>query len=207
MSDYECEPSETNTRDQSPKDPTLAQYEAYMNRELPRKVRKEFEIAIGKLFGPLEETLKNQLEGLVRNCQERLSRDYENSRASVEDQSANTTSGIAGPSLTDTQPQSLSQTSSTITSSVLAPYTIPMDSAFDPWQGMEPTSDFQTCRYSDSGYFSETNYPLPSDPWWPSMIDATQLLPDSDPSHMSNNAPNLSYTGKGKGRAEDGNCG
>ncbi|KAJ4291639.1 NAD-dependent protein deacylase SIR2rp2 [Kalmusia sp. IMI 367209] len=75
-----------DNRGDSPKDPTLTQYEAYMNRELPRKVRKELEIAIEKLVGPLEETLKNQLEGLIRNCQERLSRDFEQSRMSAENQ-------------------------------------------------------------------------------------------------------------------------
>jgi hypothetical protein len=47
-----------------------------MNRELPRKVRKVLEIEIEKMMGPVEETLKNQLESIIRNCHEGLSQSY-----------------------------------------------------------------------------------------------------------------------------------
>ncbi|KAJ4360810.1 uncharacterized protein N0V89_001377 [Didymosphaeria variabile] len=207
---YDNETSETDLTDHSLKDPTLAQYEAYMNRELPRKVRKELEIAIGKLFGPLEETLKNQLEGLIRNCQERLSRDFVKSKESAHERGLDATSELAGPSDSGTQPQ----IGATATPSVLAPYTVPMDSSFELWQGMDATFNLQTSTYPDSAYYSETN-PLPSDPWWPTALETIPCLANFDPaesgmmnslgSHWQSteNVSNPSYMGKGKGRADE----
>lgn len=181
-----------------------------MNRELPRKVRKELEIAIGKLFGPLEETLKNQLEGLIRNCQERLSRDFENS------------TGFGDTKFLEGKPESAAPAGSMTTlhhntdaaCSVLAPYTVPMDSSFNIWNGLDVTSSSQTCDYPDSSYFSEMSHPLPSDPWWPSDFDGVRLLPSSDPPQMDvtnsvesqlvdlGEGSNLSGKSKGKGKAK-----
>lgn len=181
-----------------------------MNRELPRKVRKELETAIGKFFGPLEETLKNQLEGLIRNCQERLSRDFANSQDSAHATGPAAPSELAGPSHSGTQPQ----LDATSTPGVLAPYTVPMDSSFELWQGMDATFNLQTSIYPDSAYHSETN-PLPSDPWWPATLDAFPSLANSDAvesgmmssleSHgrSTEYESNPSYTCKGKGKADE----
>lgn len=61
---------------QSPQPQELKQFDAYLKRELPRKIRKELQVALQSVIGPIEETLKNDLENIVRNCQEALTRSY-----------------------------------------------------------------------------------------------------------------------------------
>ena len=158
ITDYEDAIVEHEARKQSPRDPTLAQYEAYMNRELPRKVRQELEIAIEKLVGPLEETLKNQLEGLIRNCQEKLSKEYEHSKASSSDKTSDLSSALAGPSGVD---ESL-EISNTLHSGALAPYFIPDESSLHPWPLIDLGEDPSVGAFSDSTYFSNSNV-LPPD--------------------------------------------
>lgn len=60
----------------APKSPDLQQFEAYMNRELPRKVRMALEAQMERLLGPIEETLKNELESIVQNCHKSLAETY-----------------------------------------------------------------------------------------------------------------------------------
>ncbi|KAF2036397.1 hypothetical protein EK21DRAFT_84083 [Setomelanomma holmii] len=62
--------------DQSPKPPELREFDAFLRRELPRKIRKELQAALENVIGPIEETLKSDLENIVRNCQETLTRSY-----------------------------------------------------------------------------------------------------------------------------------
>lgn len=182
-------------------------------------MRKELEIAIGKIFGPLEETLKNQLEGLIRNCQERLTRDYESSKAGAEIELTDDLPESVAPS--DIGTKLLPDVRSTEPSGVMAPYTVPMESAFDPWQGMTnvPPS-LQNSTWSESAYFSEINYPLPSDPWWPLTTATAQIqsLHGSESCHIGSIstegriedygfADGVPYKGKGKGKALDDQLG
>ncbi|KAL5116031.1 hypothetical protein ACEQ8H_006042 [Pleosporales sp. CAS-2024a] len=60
----------------SPKAPELKQFDAFMRRELPRKVRKALELAMESRIGPVEETLKKELENIVRDCHETLTRSF-----------------------------------------------------------------------------------------------------------------------------------
>jgi hypothetical protein len=57
--------------DKSPKALELKQFDAYLKRELPRKIRKELEAAMERIMGPMEETLQRQLEDIVRDCHEK----------------------------------------------------------------------------------------------------------------------------------------
>jgi hypothetical protein len=131
-----------------------------MSRELPRKVRKELEIAIEKMVGPVEETLKNQLEGLIRSCHERLSREFLRERPpgvqpapgaqiSVED---------AGPSSKPSYQRPLSSTFE------VPQHTMPPQ----PTEELE-LQPWMFGAYDDMSFLDhpDTNVALPSDPWWP----------------------------------------
>ncbi|KAH7075731.1 hypothetical protein BKA63DRAFT_305477 [Paraphoma chrysanthemicola] len=62
--------------DDSPESPALAQFHAFLRRELPRTVRKRLQTMLESKLGPLEETLKNEVESVVRDCQETLTHSY-----------------------------------------------------------------------------------------------------------------------------------
>jgi hypothetical protein len=47
-----------------------------MKRELPRKIRKALQTALESKLGPIAETLKNELENIVRGAQETLMQSY-----------------------------------------------------------------------------------------------------------------------------------
>lgn len=210
--DYEDELLEREARKQSPKDSTLAQYEAYMNRELPRKVRQELEIAIEKLVGPLEETLKNQLEGLIRDCQEKLSKEYECSNAFPSARLVNKHSETSGPSSVNES----SNTHSTFSSSALDPYFIPMESSLHPWSFIDLPGNSNVEVFSESTYFSNETLP-PDDNTWDSHLwngslnNATTGLDDRIGGHAleppwrsaeNETEANKDYVGKGKGKAK-----
>ena len=212
MSDYEDEMLRGEAGKPSPKDPTLAQYEADMNRELPRKVRKELEITIEKLVGPLEETLKNQLEGLIRDCQEKLSKEYECFKVSPSDRVADDSSAPAGPSgIIDS-----SNVINTLSSSALDPYFIPTESSLQPWSLIDFSRSSNTEVFSESAYFSDEKYPpfdntWDSQKWDGSLNNATPSLAEpigghtldpSWPSAENETEANKSHVGKGKGKAK-----
>jgi hypothetical protein len=84
--DYETQNDTANEQaeNQSPKPPELKEFDAFLRRELPRKVRKELEATLKSIIGPIEETLKSELETIVRLCQETLTTDYfNNTKASA----------------------------------------------------------------------------------------------------------------------------
>jgi hypothetical protein len=56
--------------------PEITQFDAFLCRELPRKVRKAYEAAMEREAVPMEETLKNKFENIVRGCLENLKRSY-----------------------------------------------------------------------------------------------------------------------------------
>lgn len=65
--------------DNSPGSTGFAQYEEFLSRELPRHVRKELELAMDSELEPIEDRLKSQLVDIVRSCQEKLFRMYQES--------------------------------------------------------------------------------------------------------------------------------
>ncbi|KAI3397829.1 hypothetical protein diail_10362 [Diaporthe ilicicola] len=54
----------------------IAQYEDFLRRELPRRVRGELEVRIEQELSPVEESLKRQLVDIVRDMQQRLFADF-----------------------------------------------------------------------------------------------------------------------------------
>ncbi|KAH8717068.1 hypothetical protein GQ44DRAFT_762312 [Phaeosphaeriaceae sp. PMI808] len=66
----------------SPEPLGVQQFGAFLKRELPRLIRKELQTVLESKIGPLEETLKNELEDRIKSCQERLTKQYfENTRS------------------------------------------------------------------------------------------------------------------------------
>ena len=57
----------------------FSRYEDYLNRELPRRVRSEVELAVQRASEPLEVLIKRQLPEIVRNCQTKLFQAYHQS--------------------------------------------------------------------------------------------------------------------------------
>ncbi|PSN65855.1 hypothetical protein BS50DRAFT_621649 [Corynespora cassiicola Philippines] len=208
----------------SPKASDITQYEAYLRRELPRRVRKELEIAIEKMVGPIEETLKNQLEDIVRNCQERLSKTYQ-----------------PGPQLCNinmgTESIENDRNSSSIhidqfassSSMVPAQHSVPPDTTWDPWieirHLLQSTEEEGSDSAYDPGLYSMQNS-LPSDPYWSIPVDCssdinlrvekileygveaqeyTGMMSDLDTrtSPLPDTETHAEYSGKGKGKMVD----
>lgn len=59
-----------------------------MKRELPRTIRKTLQAALESKSGPIAETLKNELESIVRDAQETLTQSYLSSIQMTDDASA-----------------------------------------------------------------------------------------------------------------------
>jgi hypothetical protein len=145
----------------SPDLPDLIQYKAYLSRELPRSVRKELELAMETFLGPIEETLKNQLENIVRDCQERLSRQYQQilqssvhiptafaeTEENLQPQNAISLASNANPVNRMLLPNSLD---------VLAQYSVPADSSLNLWTGYELLPHTKQATSSDPESYSET---------------------------------------------------
>lgn len=161
----------------SPKPQALVQYEAFLSRELPRKVRKELETAIENLIGPIEETLKNQLENIIRNCHESLSRTYQ--------QRASSSPSLQKPPeiqsiATELKGRSAKPFLEEIVSDVLAPYVVPTESSQDIWPGLEFLSHNNHVTSSDSGYYSHVHNPVTDsvDDTWCSSFSCDPSMPE-----------------------------
>jgi hypothetical protein len=137
-----------------------------MSRELPRKVRKELEIAIEKMVGPVEETLKNQLEGLIRNCHERLSREILRERQPDSQQVQDTQLSVEDPA----RDNAIAGPSHTLLNQLPLAFTVeaPQHTSLS-----QPTEDFVLQPWMFGAYdnpsfldHSGTNVTLPSGPWW-----------------------------------------
>jgi hypothetical protein len=63
----------------------LSKYEGYLGRELPRLVREELNHRVLHSSSVLEEYLRSQLIEIVRNCQEKVFRSYQDSNADTVD--------------------------------------------------------------------------------------------------------------------------
>ena len=163
-----------------------------MSRELPRKVRKELEIAIEKIIGPVEETLKNQLENIIRNCQERLSREYLRDKDSDVPLSSGTQRAVEGSN----QQDRIAGTSHVNTGihPVNRPIIPPEGTALGPLPDSLDWHAWSSSEYNDMMIpnLSDADIVLPSDPWW--SLDVNESLIDSSSSMPL-------FDGKGKGRA------
>lgn len=154
-----------------------------MMRELPRKIRQELEIALEKTLGPVEETLKNQLESLVRDCHQRLRLEYMKKQSS-------------DASLLQVQ------ASESQVEQEQGPICIPGSSV----EVAQTTgnADWNLCLgfdYNPDQFLLDDDPVLPSDPWWSASTNeplSQHNLP-TPPAAMA--LP--TYEGKGKGRAEN----
>lgn len=70
MTDYEYTSAGVN--DAKGSDSEFTRYEQFLRRELPVHVRRELEIRIDERLNPLEENLRSELVGIVRDMQLRL---------------------------------------------------------------------------------------------------------------------------------------
>jgi hypothetical protein len=139
-----------------------------MRRELPRKVRKALEAAIEKIIGPVEETLKNELEGIVRDCHETLTRSFLDAAQAM----VSCPSGchpqhphhVVQPGIAINLLGCDSTEGADITMDELSQVALPPDSTRETWseisKGMEHSKSVPT--WSESGYLSQKVMPVPS---------------------------------------------
>jgi hypothetical protein len=160
---------------QSPQPQELKQFDAYLKRELPRKIRKELQVALQSMIGPIEETFKNDLENIVRNCQEALTRTYlEITRSSG---SSSRTQTEPGKPVNTAQPAGVTESGGFSPyrpvideSDRLSQYFLPPDSTLESWPEVMTSVDNQyPPALSDSAYFSlpdnvDSSF-LDNEPW------------------------------------------
>jgi hypothetical protein len=86
ISDFEAVQEETVL---SPDSRELEDYEEYCRRELPRTFRAALEETVHNQLQPMEESIRNQLMNLIRDCQDRVFSRY---------RSSSTNAGVGSPS-------------------------------------------------------------------------------------------------------------
>jgi hypothetical protein len=180
-----------------------------MSRELPRKVRKALETTMESLIGPIEETLKNHLENIVRDCQEALTRSFLDNIQSMASSSAAVAHGRQPGFISDVDRYSATIAADP-TSDVFSQVALPPESLPEPWPELQSGP---SAPYADSTYFSQfdaSNQPFLSGTW--AQIEAASghvieecMATDHQMGHvvvLESDTP-ASYTGKGKGKAMD----
>lgn len=78
--DYESEDvgSSKSSKHDTPQSSGVLEYDAYLRREFPRRIRRKLEAMIDEeISGPAEEMMLAKLEAIVRDCQENMIRDYQ----------------------------------------------------------------------------------------------------------------------------------
>lgn len=83
--DFHEDKHDGQDKQRSPKSPDVQQFNAFLKRELPRTIRKTLQALLESKLGPIEETLKNELESIVRDAHESLTRSYLSSAQATED--------------------------------------------------------------------------------------------------------------------------
>jgi hypothetical protein len=162
---YDYDEDTKQESNHSPTSAGFARYEAYLSRELPRSVRRELELAMENELGPIEEKLKSQLELIVRNCQERLFKIYQdaiqsNDEGGDSDLVETEIPCEAGPSNSMDTASNLLAISAT---DDLAAYQVPPEIPFQFWNNFLEYPGREGNQSSDSAYNS-----LPLDPSWSS---------------------------------------
>jgi hypothetical protein len=147
----------------SPTSGSFARYEAYLSRELPRSVRRELEIAMERELGPIEERLKSQLEIIVRNCQERLFKMYQDAIPSNNE--GGNSNLVDNEIPCEARPSNSTDASSTLlaisTTDELAAYHVPPQIPSQSWDNFLACPGREGDQLSDSAYSS-----LPLDASW-----------------------------------------
>jgi hypothetical protein len=207
----------------SPRSAEISQFDAYLRRELPRKIRKKLQGVLEGKIGPIEETLKNDLEALVRDCQESLTRNFfdvvrpsevpEQRDAASQPEQSHSDAPPSGANPTDQPPRA--------NADALVQFLVPPDSVPVSWPDVAASSNHTTSHAisSDSAYFSligDESGPSSDDVWLESVLDSAAAFDDfsstvnfpwsqdSDASYLTLPTESIlpTYTGKGKGRAD-----
>ncbi|KAF2830185.1 hypothetical protein CC86DRAFT_403493 [Ophiobolus disseminans] len=218
---YDIEPATTPELPEkgSPKAHQIKQFDAFMNRELPRKVRKALELAMERKFGPIEETLKNDLENIIRNCQEALTRTFFDTAQSL---ASSSTGPTARPIQTmqpvlvldqcEYNPIEETDPENDVLSQFFVPPETPVQAESWPTSLTTTGNGDLLPTWSDSGYFSYADNPDQSFMSDTSIIPSMERAglqslqrPNHDPAFTtySGDTAAQSYVGKGKGRARN----
>jgi hypothetical protein len=169
-----------------------------------------------KLMGPIEERFKNEVETIIRNSQERLSRDFMQSKLHVTDithrnREIDKATTLDLPTDLGSEPVMDSSSHPDCTglpsSDAMAPHTL----ATPPFEAL-PYSWYShydsQAAYADAGSIFNTSTALPSDPWWeppdfvlhPSVCMMSGFDDPQGPSNLDTCSP---HTGIGKERANE----
>ena len=73
----------------------LESFEQYLKEELPKTVRRALEARVDQAVNPVEETLRDQIVDIVRDCQTQLFEDYRTSRTGMASPAARGTISLA----------------------------------------------------------------------------------------------------------------
>jgi hypothetical protein len=197
-----------------------------MKRELPTMVRRTLKALLDLNFAPIEETLENRLESIVRDAQEHCSRSYLSSM-----QSSQPSAGTIAVSVKEMEPAEYLSTISLNASihlqppyfqmDALAQCSIPNDSSSSDMPQLSFPNDSSNTGaiFQDSAYYSQhrddENIPfdeasLRSNSAGESAFEhfISEFLarnPDFEtvaPDSTLHDQPAEEYTGKGKGRAD-----
>ncbi|KAH4037652.1 hypothetical protein HBI56_222930 [Parastagonospora nodorum] len=196
--DWQADTDGDQSRRESPKPPELEQFDAFLKRELPRTIRKTLQAALESRIGPIEETLKNELEGIVRDAQEALTRSYLSSTQNSGPSSASvlhSTDGTLHPN--DSCANDLMQKSQSTTDS-LSQYLVPPE-AMSAWIPDVPHPIDDSSTLTDSAYHSlsgtgQDDSPM-EDAWLRNFLDEDVFLADLDVEEANSDPPRSKYPG------------
>lgn len=79
--DYEY--AESNVIADEPPETEFTRYEQFLRRELPAQVQRQLEIRIEERLNPIEESLRSELVGIIRDTQIHLFNTYRSMRSST----------------------------------------------------------------------------------------------------------------------------
>jgi hypothetical protein len=157
-------------------------------------------------MGPIEETLKNDLENMVRDAQDKVTRSY----LDVAQTSIVASATTAGPSNSAPQTQDLDQSQplpapTNFLTEDLSQYLIPPDATSTSLPALDQLVDNTSmgATRSDSAYFSFSEDPFLDGAWYNSTLDESLFnnINEPIPNYSYEDPQPEEYVGKGKGRA------
>lgn len=196
---------------------------------MPRKIRKKLQAALESRIGPIEETLKSELENIVRDAQDALTRHYI-SAVQSSDSSSNVSAELQRqaqltqpfPTIAIGECSSAHSTTAFLEADVLSQYFIPPDATQESWPRMACSTDNTNINaaLSDSAYFSlaeNTQDSFLNSAWFDQMSREAAMGDIGEQEHAEHmhadnfeaSSPNefqsqQGYIGKGKERASHG---
>jgi hypothetical protein len=138
----------------------FAQYEEYTRRELPRLVRRNLELRAIQSSSVLEEQLRGELVGIVRDCQLELSRAYQQAHLPQALTSGRADLPMSSPETTNREVDDNTRPETTVD---ISPYVAPppvtasSDNHLDMMWGGLPLG---LNTFSDSGFASMERFDL-----------------------------------------------